>query len=80
MGAAGREARAGFAAEKAELFARVVDVDVNVGGDLELGLQHLPHGLAAGRPVRRLEQLVGSLDRDLQAAPIGEEVFLLDAE
>src|SRR5262245_42455373 len=69
-----------FAAQEAKLFARVVDVDVNVGGDLQLGLQTLQHGLAAGRPVSRLKQLVGGPDRDLKAVAIGEEIFLLDAE
>jgi len=45
-----------------------------------LRLQHLPHRLAACRPIRRFEQLIGGLDRDFQAAAIGEEVFLLYTE
>ncbi|MGY4455177.1 hypothetical protein ACVWZR_009837 [Bradyrhizobium sp. i1.3.1] len=69
-----------LAAEEPQLFPGVIDIDVNVGGNLELGLQHLPHRLAAGGPVHRLEQGVGRFDRDLEAAAIGEEVFLLDAE
>ncbi len=69
-----------LAAEEAQLLARVRYVDVHVGCDFELRLQHLTHGLAAGRPVRRLEQFVGRLDRDFEGAAIGKEVFLLDAE
>ena len=87
MRAAGHDGKAVFAgdlgdlaAQEAQLLARVADVDMDIARDLELRLQHLAHGLAAGRPVRRLEQLVRRLHGDIERAPVGEEIFLLDAE
>ena len=87
VGAAGHDGEAvlrghvgDLAAEEAQFLSGIADIDMHVGGDFELGLQHFAHGLSAGRPVRCFEQLIGSLMRDLEGAAIGEEIFLLDAE
>ncbi len=67
-------------AQEFQLLAGVPRIDMHIGRDLDLRLQHLAHRLSASRPVRRLEQVIRRADRDVQRPRIRQEVLLLDAE
>ena len=75
----GRDVGDGLAQES-QLGARVRDVGVRRGRDLDLRLQHLAHHLPAGDGLQLLEERLRHFARDRFGLGVDQKVFFLDAE